>query len=295
MMARTFFVALTTGLITLAGLGVRDAAGQPAARAAGPPPLRAGAFKDPLPPAPAGKTWQLVFEDNFDGRTIDTTKWSVRGDHPRKSGWWMKSACTTDGMGHLRIRTKVVDGKVTSGAIDTAGKFEHTYGYWVCRARIPKATGFWAAFWLMSPGVSKVGDDGRDGTEIDICELPRRDGTVNYALHWDGYGPEHKVKGSEVKAPEILRDWATHSLLWTPEEYVFYLNGKETWRSKDGGVSQVPSHAIVSTEVGTWAGAIVPDALPDEFVVDYVRVYDLKEGWKTPAAQAPPTQPPASR
>ena len=294
-MARAFFFALPVGLMILAGFGTHDAAGQQVARPSSQPSLRAGAFKDPLPPAPAGKTWQLVFEDNFDGRTIDTTKWSIRGDFTRKGGWWMKSACTTDGRGHLRIRTEVVGGKVTSGAIDTAGKFEHAYGYWVCRAKVPKATGFWAAFWLMCPGVGSVGDEGRDGTEIDICELPKRDGTVNYALHWDGYGPDHKVKGSEVVAPEILRDWATYSLLWTPEEYVFYLNGRETWRSKDGGVSQVPEHAILSTEVGTWAGAIVPTALPDEFLVDAVRVYDLKQGWDKPAPPATPTPNPANR
>ena len=40
---------------------------------------------------------------------------------------------------------------------------------------------------------------------------------------------------------------------------------------------QVPEYMLLSDEIGTWAGDIAKAKLPDQFVVDYVRVYDLVE------------------
>ncbi len=70
----------------------------------------------------------------------------------------------------------------TCGAIETQGKFEHTFGYYVTRCRMPKQPRHWPAFWLQTPAMSKVGDGGRDGTEIDIVEIPWRDGQVTMNL-----------------------------------------------------------------------------------------------------------------
>ncbi len=39
----------------------------------------------------------------------------------------------------------------------------------------------------------------------------------------------------------------------------------------------MPLYIKVSDEVGKWAGDIKKVNLPDEFLVDYVRVYDLVE------------------
>jgi hypothetical protein len=63
-------------------------------------------------------------------------------------------------------------------------------------------------------------------------------------------------------------------LWWKPDEYVFYVDGKEIWRTDAGGVSQVPGYIKLSDEIGDWAGDITKAELPDKFLVDYVRVYD---------------------
>ena len=54
-----------------------------------------------------------------------------------------------------------------------------------------------------------------------------------------------------------------------------YVDGKETWRTKAGGVCQVPLYIKLSDEIGDWGGDITKAKLPDRFLVDYVRVYDL--------------------
>ncbi len=125
----------------------------------------------------------------------------------------------------------------------------------------------------MCDGVAKVGNEGRDGTEIDVVEVPWRDGRLTINLHWDGYGKDHKSAGTKVAIPAVTEGWHTYGLLWTPSEYVFYVNEKEVWRSAAGGVSQVPEFLKLTEEIGKWAGDIREAVLPDFFKVDYVRVY----------------------
>jgi hypothetical protein len=50
------------------------------------------------------------------------------------------------------------------------------------------------------------------------------------------------------------------------------VDGKETWRTEKG-VACRPEYIILSLEVGKWAGDISKADLPDNFCVDYVRVY----------------------
>lgn len=233
---------------------------------------------DMLPPA-AGQKWKLVWHDEFDGTALDETKWNRLGDWKRRDGFWIKDDAYVDGRGHLILRTKQDgDGRFTCGAVNTRGKFERAFGYYVIRCKMPRQPGHWPAFWLMSDGVNKIGDDGRDGTEIDVMEMPWRDGRITMNLHWDGYGKAHRHVGTKVTLPEITEGFHTYGLWWTPHEYVFYVDGREVWRSAAGGVSQAPEFIKVTEEIGTWAGDIREAPLPDYFEVDYVRVYETVSG-----------------
>ena len=42
-----------------------------------------------------------------------------------------------------------------------------------------------------------------------------------------------------------------------------------------GGVCQVPLYIKLSDEIGSWAGETRRAKLPDRFLIDYVRVYDV--------------------
>ncbi len=231
-------------------------------------------IKDELPQPPPGKVWKLVWHDEFDGTELDRTKWEIP-EGPRRDGYWTAKAVALDGKGHLVIKTFQQDGKFYDACIRTRGKFEHTFGYYVARIRLQRQPGHWSAFWLYNASVNKVGDEGRDGTEIDIMEKPWLDERVQHALHWDGYGRQHRSAGKVSKVPGVMDGFHTFSLWWKPDEYIFYVDGKETWRTNAGGVCQVPLYIKLSDEVGKWAGDIRQAKLPDEFLVDYVRVYDL--------------------
>ena len=125
---------------------------------------------DQLPPPPEGQSWQLVWHDEFDGDRLDESKWTYRPDGKRKGGWWSRKAISLDGEGHLGISTFMDGDKPTDGCITTQGKFEHAHGYYVARVKLQSQPGHWSAFWITGSGVGKVGDDGRDGCEIDIME-----------------------------------------------------------------------------------------------------------------------------
>lgn len=233
-----------------------------------------------LPAAPAGKQWKLAWSDEFEGEKLDETKWNRLGDSPRRDGFWIKEDAYLNGNGSLLLRTRKDGDRYTCGAVNTRGKFEHAFGYYSAKCKLPSEPGHWPAFWMMANGVGTVGNEGRDGTEIDIIEVPWRDGRLTINLHWDGYKEHHKSAGTKFTIPGIMEGWHVFSMWWSPEEYVFYVDGKEVWRSAAGGVSQVPQFLKLTEEIGTWGGKIQDAKLPDYFEVDYVRVYDLVEASK---------------
>ncbi len=232
--------------------------------------------QEALPDAPNGKAWKLVWQDEFDGAQLDDSKWEIP-EGKRRDGWWSRNTIALNGKGQLVISTQRDGDKWLDGCVRTRGKFEHAQGYYVARIKLQQQPGHWSAFWLWGPGVGSVGDDGRDGTEIDIMEKPWLDQRVQHALHWDGYGEQHKSKGKISKVPGVMQGYHTFALWWAADVYIFYVDGKETWRSDAGGVCQVPLYIKLSDEIGDWGGDIAKAKLPDQFLVDYVRVYDLVE------------------
>lgn len=237
-----------------------------------------------LPPVPSGQEWRIVWHDEFDGATLDDSKWE-RMDCPRREAFWSKDDAYLDGKGSLILRTQKAGDRFSSGAVRTKGKFEHRYGYWECRCQFPKQQGHWPAFWMMPVAGLPDGESGGvAGTEIDIMEKAYQTDKMNHALHWDGYGAHHKSAVQELEGLGLNEGFHTFGLWWTPEEYVFYVDGKETWRTKAGGPSQAMSYAKLTEEIGPWAGKITEAVLPDYFTVDYVRVYDMAEAasGKTP-------------
>ncbi len=225
----------------------------------------------------------LVWSDEFDGTSLDTTKWSYRGLGPRKGGVNVKEAVALDGKGHLVITTRKVGDQWHTGMIATHGKFEQAFGYWECRVKLQTQVGHWSAFWLQSPRLGKiVGDTKQSGAEIDIFEyLSKRGDRVQHTLHWDGYGKHHKSQGHVAAVPGVSKGWHTVGLDWKADEYVVYVDGVETWRTRKG-VSGTPEYIILSLEVGKWAGNIAQANLPDSVLFDYIRVYKKRPGSAKP-------------
>lgn len=226
----------------------------------------------------------LVWCDEFDGTILRSDKWERLGDYPRQQGYWVKEDAYLNGSGQLVLRVKQDPlGRFTAGAVRTKDRFEKAFGYFEAKVKFPTQQGHWCAFWLMTTNQGRVGDEGRDGTEIDIMEKAWLTDRVQHALHWDGYGEYHQTVSKTVRGMGMNDGgWHIFGLDWSPTQYVFYVDGIVTWQTNAGGVSQVPQYIKLTEEVGNFGvgedawgvGPISNAILPDYYLVEYVRVYD---------------------
>ncbi|WP_372366047.1 family 16 glycosylhydrolase [Candidatus Uabimicrobium sp. HlEnr_7] len=225
------------------------------------------------------KNSNLIWQDEFDGTKLDLGKWSYRGLGKRKGGMNVVEAVKLNGKGQLIITTSKNGTNYYTGMISTHKKFEHRFGYYECRVKFQTQQGHWPTFWLMSPKISMYTDNPhKSGVEVDIFEyLTTNGGQLLQGIHWNGYGKHHKREGRprHPKIP-ISTGWHTVGVEWTKEHYIFYVDGKETWRTKTA-VSHIHQYIILSTEVAEWTGDITKAVLPDHVYFDYVRVYKTRE------------------
>lgn len=241
----------------------------------------------------------LVWSDEFEGDAIDEGTWKgVYGGITRavmRKGGYIHSDLAEVKDGNLHIYTKYLEEGTGGGPAGyysymmyTRDLREQTYGYFEVRCILPKGAGQWAAFWMNSRNMENVDGSPADGAEVDIFESPYYHKTlfknfVSSNVYYDGYG-EDIVKGKMgiYEANNPYEEYNTYGLEWNENEYIFYINGKETART-NFGVSQSPEYLILSVEVGgsngtpdpsSWAGDMSKnDCLPSDFVVDYVRAY----------------------
>lgn len=245
--------------------------------------------------ATGGAFGELTFGDEFDGPEVDPDKWQVADSHedywpdtqPWRRNFMAENVYIEDGVLVIRVTNEEVG--FSTGAITTGGtygvkpQFEQAFGRFEARMKFPTQQGHWCAFWLMADSVGNVDGSGRDGSEIDIFEKAYLTDRAEHNVHWDGYEESHQGDGVAI-VDKGLDDgnWHVVRLDWYPDEYVFFVDGVETWRTDAGGVSQVPSYLLLTDEIGNfgtgsgaWGVGPIEDAnLPDFFYVDYVRVYE---------------------
>ena len=184
-------------------------------------------------------------------------------------------------------------------------KFMHKFGYYEIRCKLPKNEGWHAAFWLQAPGIGSHPDPRYCGVEVDIMESYRHpsEGDIICGIGYGGYGKNSVWPGHFNVPVESADDFHTYAVDWREDGYIFYVDGKEVGRqmADKWAVSHVEQFILVSTEchgyhrafsneaeesdlsgnADTWGGkpvdALTKAVLPDEFVVDYVRVFDRIE------------------
>jgi beta-glucanase (GH16 family) len=238
-----------------------------------------------FPTAISPSCWKLVWQDDFSGGELDTAKWERCPEWERQGGacWWSDRESFLDGEGNLVLRIRKEGKRVVAGAVRTTAKnelgnerpvlFQQAFGYFEMRAQLPVIPGGWAAFWLM-PAAGFVPDDGSKGAEIDIIEtIHGEKGWVNHALYWGGYGSDTKGVSHDVKNIKGLYSGLhTFGLLWTPVEYVFYVDDIETWRTSAGGAANAPAYMKITLEASKGA------RLEKSFLmlIDRIRVYSKR-------------------
>ncbi|KQV99452.1 family 16 glycosylhydrolase [Rhizobacter sp. Root1221] len=253
---------------------------------------------------PAGG-YTMVFNDEFNGTTLNRAKWHTR---------MIYNSGTSDRMHDEKQRYRDNDNhRVANGVLSlVARKVSETdpngvnyesgmirsdwtsrYGYYEARVKMPAGVGVWPAFWLNSD-VSATGrlswppeidifeyvnngvEDTSNMIHSNVVTMDRKPSQVFYS------DPAFNTQYTFWRAPFNFSDgFHVIGAEWTPTTVTMYVDGQKiytraaTW-NYDDGTAGGPAHILLNFAVGgAWAGrhGIDDAAFPQEMQVDWVRVY----------------------
>jgi beta-glucanase (GH16 family) len=265
------------------------------------------------PSDPAIQGMNLIWQDEFNGTTLDTSKWNY------EQGYYLNDDPNTWGWGNAELQhytdsaqnVLIQDGKLniralndpksfpqdpnryaqySSGKINTKNHFTLKYGRVDFRAKLPTGNGVWPALWML-PQDSPYGTWAASG-EIDVMEARGRlPGSTSGAVHFGGTWPANQHISGEYHFPEgqnINNDYHVYSVVWEEDNIKWYVDGKfffkvtnEQWYSlaapnNPNAPFDQPFYLIMNLALGgNFDGGISPNPsdIPATMQVDYVRVY----------------------
>lgn len=135
-----------------------------------------------------------------------------------------------------------------------------TYGVAAARMKFQKNKGQHASFW-MQPAAGTGSDPKTAGSEIDVIEWfghPSKGGGLTSFVYYP------TKKGSRTvgtflddpdqylssKSDKWWKQYHVFSVEWTPKQYIFRIDGNETWRTNKGvsGTAQFPILSLLSSD-----------------------------------------------
>lgn len=200
--------------------------------------------------------WTMIFNDEFEGNTIDTNKWNlVEGflleeDDINTAGWGNQelefysknNASVADGILDINMKkeskvfyqkgdsSKAATASYSSAKLTTQNKFSVKYGRVDVRAKLPTGTALWPAIWML-PNDNLYGAWAYSG-ELDIAEgRGRFPNTIFGAIHYGGGWPNNlsttdlmdlTVDGAKKTG---INDWHVYSTVWDAESIKLYCDG----------------------------------------------------------------------
>ncbi len=266
--------------------------------------LMPGAVRAEPPGGTAG--WTLSFEDNFDGSSVDTAKWSVP---TRQDGspWCFQTPANALVSGG--ILTQVISRRDTSTynvtELETLDRFEPVYGYIEARVKTSWAPSVWPSFWA----VSRYGWP----PELDIFENWGGQNATLSAQNWhyrnSGGGEQGDGKGIWTDNPPYWSggwgaDYHVYAANWQEGRIDFYIDGVLTHTSTKE-ITTLPMYIILSNGLGgaEHGSPDFSEGPADKYnsKVDYVRVWTKpygtelsRSGWVASAFASGPWNPPSN-
>ncbi|SDC72797.1 carbohydrate-binding domain-containing protein [Belnapia rosea] len=226
----------------------------------------------------SGEFGGLVFQDEFSGTRVDSTKWPI--SYGNATYWngafrWDSSEVSV-GNGALNIGvSKQADGIWTTGGISTTPNqwnpgFSFMYGKVEIMAKVSEEVWGAGPCFLLWPSA-----DGVWPPEVDILETPKGGGM--FTEHWaDANGGDVFVTHSfELD----LTQWHVYGLEWTPDRLTMTVDGQVMKTYTDNIPHQMMTVGLqghVGAASETWYGGSPNDTGVNhlDISVDFVRVYD---------------------
>lgn len=237
----------------------------------------------------------LVWHDEFDGQTLDTSKWRYAthnsGGSEQQAYTVARTANTRLENSNLILEAKkdgYVDGWTwSSGRIDTSGLAGFKYGRLEAKLRYDVVPGAFPAFWTIGTcayyptgenvhGVQKSkGTQWAQNGEIDMFEGRGTNAEIvqgGWYNQDDGKGNLQMIFGSKnIDASQ----YHVYAVEWTETTMIAYIDGVETGRKNISDITswQRPMYLILNMAVGSTGGYPADDCTSMKMEVDWVRVY----------------------
>lgn len=242
----------------------------------------------------------LLFNDEFNGNSLNRNKWDFQNGTGREYGlWWWgndeKQFYKEDNVevsnGTLKIHAKIertydplanATMDFSSAKIVTLGKYAQTYGRIEARLKAPIGEGFWPAFWMM-PVNNTHGNGWPYNGEIDIVELrgrlPRE---VTSAFHFQGPSGHQYLHGAgNIPNNGRIDEFHVYAVEWSEGRLDFSVDGF-VYHSRTNAWYQSPKpfnhdfYIILNLAIGGHFDnhrLPSPSDFPAKLEVDYVRAY----------------------
>ncbi|UJP63651.1 glycoside hydrolase family 16 protein [Mongoliitalea daihaiensis] len=251
------------------------------------------------------ESWKLVWSEEFDYKGLpDPEKWIFEVGHVRNmeqqyyTEQRLENAVVKRGKllitgrkekfpnaayepGSPQWRTSKPYADYTSASITTQGLHAWTYGRIEVRAKLPKGKGMWPAIWMLGDNFEEVGWP--YAGEIDIMEHVGKEplevhGTVHFPT---GKKDEFISNGGVISKKGLARKFHVFAIEWTKEKIDFFVNDilyhsfeiDQAGKGLDNPFRN-PHFLIINLAMGAnWPGPIDDKVLPQQFIIDYVRVF----------------------
>lgn len=245
----------------------------------------------PIPTLPG---WELTWHDEFDGKQIDASNWAF---DLGAGGWGNGEMQTyTDAAENARLDNGLLviqaqkksnqsgGFEFTSARLKTQGLQAFQYGRVEARIKVPAGAGLWPAFWMLGSNFSTIGWP--DCGEIDIMEHVGKDPTLILGtMHGPGYSGALGLTKWNRQTYNIADDFHTYAIEWDKDQISWFYDDVKysTYTRSDvepkTWVFDQPFFIIINLAVGgTLGGLVNPDTVfPAQYLVDYVRVYEMKQ------------------
>lgn len=260
-----------------------------------------------LLPAQTNKKRRLVWSEEFNYTGLpDSTKWTyeegfVRNNEQqyytvarKQNAWVANGVLTITGRkesyqnkfykpGSTNPQFKDATASYTSAALITLNKKHFTYGRIEVRAKIPHGLGVWPAIWMLGvdSGLVRWPYCG----EIDIMEFVGHDsahiyGTIHYADSTAARA--HKQSGGNIKTLQPYNDFHVYAAEWNSkginiffDDSLYHHFNINVAAYKGDNAFKKPFYLLLNLALGgDWGKTIDDGNLPQEYIVDYVRVYE---------------------